>query len=120
MPLSRLLLPELSSAFALAAAIVVLAVEGQLLAGGAGLSFAIFAILLVAIVAVSVRVARHAEQLAHRRHDPFRAFRSVRHADTRGFLTKSERSARKNAGLEDSGNDHLNCMGKGHIVQASS
>lgn len=71
MLLPRLLLPEVRTAVALAAGVVILAVEHQLLAGGPGLSFVVFAILLVAIVAVSVRVARHAESLAHRIGDPY-------------------------------------------------
>jgi len=63
--------PESRSFVALLVGLAVLAGEEHLLAGGAGMALTVFAVLLVAIVAVSVRVARHAEALAHRIGDPY-------------------------------------------------
>ena len=67
----RSLWPESRSLVALLVGIAIFAAEEQLLGGGPVAAFAIFAVLLVAIVAVSVRVARHAEALAHRIGDPY-------------------------------------------------
>lgn len=67
----RSLWPESRSLVALLVGLAILVAEEQLLHGGPGMAFAIFGVLLVAIVAVSVRVARHAEALAHRIGDPY-------------------------------------------------
>lgn len=67
----RCLWPEGRSALALFAGLAILSVEHQLLAAGPGIAFSVFAILLMAIVAVSIRIARHAEALAHRIGDPY-------------------------------------------------
>jgi Ca2+:H+ antiporter len=56
---------------ALFAGLATLSIEDQLLAAGPWIAFTVFAILVVAIVAVSIRVARHAEALAHRIGDPY-------------------------------------------------
>lgn len=67
----RSLWPESRSVVALLIGLAILVGEERLLHGGPGIAFAIFGVLLVAIVAVSVRVARHAEALAHRIGDPY-------------------------------------------------
>lgn len=67
----RSLWPESRSLVALIIGFAILAGEEHLLGRGPGMDFAVFAVLLVAIVAVSVRVARHAEALAHRIGDPY-------------------------------------------------
>jgi Ca2+:H+ antiporter len=66
-----MLWPEARSVVALVIGLFILSAEHSLLAGGPGLAFAIFGVLLVAIVTVSVRVARHAEALAHQIGDPY-------------------------------------------------
>lgn len=63
--------PESRSLVALLVGFAILAGEESLLGGGPAVALAVFAVLLVAIVAVSVRVARHAEALAHRIGDPY-------------------------------------------------
>lgn len=69
--MARLLGREYILSVALVAGIVIALGEHRLLAAGALTSFAVAGAIVVLIVAVSVRVARHAEFLAHKVGDPY-------------------------------------------------
>jgi Ca2+:H+ antiporter len=69
--MTQMLLRESSLPIALILGLMIFSAEHSLAGAGAGMAFAAAAAIVVLIVAVSVRVARHAEFLAHKVGDPY-------------------------------------------------